>query len=49
MKNGVRIEPYIDDYWFNRKAYILSTYKEKMETYFGVLYEDREMNMELGF
>ena len=20
--NGLRIEPYIDDYWFNRKAYI---------------------------
>ena len=25
--NGLRVEPYIDDYWFNRKAYISHTYK----------------------
>lgn len=29
--SGIRTEPYIDDYWFNRKAYISGTYKQMME------------------
>ena len=29
--NGMRIENYIDDYFFNREAVIEYTYKEKME------------------
>lgn len=32
--NGMRIENYIDDYFFNREAVIEHTYKEKMEEHF---------------
>lgn len=32
--NGMRIENYIDDYFFNREAVIYHTYKEYMEEYF---------------
>lgn len=32
--NGMRIENYIDDYFFNREAVIENTYKEAMEEHF---------------
>lgn len=35
-------EPYIDDTYFNRKAYISKTYKEHMDKALGVLHEDRD-------
>lgn len=31
---GIRIENYIDDYFFNREAVIENTYKEAMEEHF---------------
>lgn len=40
--NGIRTEPYIDDHWFNRKAYILHTYKEYMDETLGSSHEDRD-------
>ena len=40
--NGLRIEPYIDDYWFNRKAYISHTYKEYMDKTLGDINEDKD-------
>ena len=40
--NGSRIEPYIDDYWFNRKAYISHTYKEYMDKTLGNINEDKD-------
>lgn len=33
--SGFKFEPYIDDSYFNRKAYISGTYKEIMEEKFG--------------
>lgn len=35
-------EPYIEDIYFNRKAYISKTYKEYMDKTLGVSYEDRD-------
>lgn len=32
--NGMRIENYIDDYFFNREAVIENTYREAMEEHF---------------
>ena len=40
--NGLRVEPYIDDYWFNRKAYISHTYKEYMDKTLGNINEDKD-------
>lgn len=37
-----RIEPYIDDYFFNREAYISGTYKSIMESKLGGSYEDKD-------
>ena len=39
--SGYRIEPYIDDHWFNRKAYISGTYKQMMEEKLGGTFEDK--------
>lgn len=33
-ESGIRIENYIDDYFFNREAVIENTYKEVMEEHF---------------
>lgn len=41
-ENGLRIEPYIDDYWFNRKSYISHTYKEYMDKTLGCSHEDKD-------
>lgn len=41
-ENGLRIEPYIGDYWFNRKAYISHTYKEYMDDILGCSHEDKD-------
>ena len=41
-ENGLRIEPYIDDYWFNRKPYISHTYKEYMDDTLGCSHEDKD-------
>ena len=40
--NGLKIEPYIDDHWFNRKAYISHTYKEYMDKTIGCSHEDKD-------
>lgn len=40
--HGFRIEPYIDDHWFNRKAYISGTYKQIMDKELGEDFEDRD-------
>ena len=37
-----RFEPYIDDYFFNRKAYISGTYKQIMEARFNEPFEDKD-------
>lgn len=37
-----RTEPYIDDYFFNRKAYISGTYKQIMESKLGQTFEDKD-------
>lgn len=40
---GIRIENYIDDYFFNREAVIENTYKEAMEEHFkNDLHEELE-------
>lgn len=41
-ENGLRIEPYIDDNWFNRKAYVSYTYKEYMDYTLDCSHEDKD-------
>lgn len=38
--NGMILQPYIDDTYFNRKAYISETYKEYMDKISGVSHDD---------
>ena len=40
--SGIQIEPYIDDRYFNRKAYISGTYKDVMEKVHGIPYPDED-------
>lgn len=40
--DGMSLQPYIDDTFFNRKAYISKTYKEYMEKTLGGMYEDKD-------
>ena len=47
--SGMRIENYIDDYFFNREAVIEYTYKERMEEHFkNDLHEEFEDKDEYG-
>lgn len=39
---GMHSSPYIDDRFFNRRAYIEYTYKECMERMLGVVNEDKD-------
>lgn len=39
---GMSFKPYIDDTYFNRRAYISKTYKEYMDKTLGVSHEDRD-------
>ena len=41
-KPGCTTEPYINDRWFNRKAEIIDTFKNYMDTLFGTDTEDRD-------
>lgn len=40
--NGMSYQPFIDDTYFNRKAYISKTYKEYMEKTLESAYEDKD-------
>lgn len=41
-ENGFRVEPYIEDRFFNRTAYISGTYKSIMESRLGIPFDDKD-------